>query len=322
MNLQNKTWSKIILIIFFLVTFLIGIYLGINIGKDRETKKERHEPGYSFISPLLECYTEKSDTPENTRIQKKVEQIIDERMRSGSITNASVYFRDLGNGPWFGINEEEKFTPASLLKVSILISYYKMIEDNPELLEKKYLAEDDYTPSATQNITPSREIEIGKEYSVKELLDLMITESSNQATHMLLKTLPEFQIDKTYSDLGIEIPDVQNSENYMSVKDYSSFFRVLYNASYLNKYYSEEALRLLSNSKYKKALVAGLPEGVLVAHKFGEREHNNLKQLHDCGIIYKQDKNYLLCVMTRGKDFNTLSSVIKDISKIVFDNVH
>lgn len=322
MNFNNKIWLKIRLVIFFLLIFLAGLYLGIIIEKDGDQKKERHETGYSLISPLLECYTQKSDAPENTRIQKKVEQVIDEKTHNGSITNASVYFRDLGNGPWFGINEDEKFTPASLLKVSILISYYKMIEANPSLLDNKFLAEDDYIPSATQNIIPTREIEVGKEYSVKELLDLMITESSNHATQILLKSLPESQVNETYLDLGIEIPSLQNTENYMSVKDYSSFFRVLYNASYLNKQYSEEALELLSRSKYKKALVAGLPEDVLVAHKFGEREYNGLKQLHDCGIIYKQDKNYLLCVMTRGKDFNTLSSVIKDISKIVFDNVH
>lgn len=322
MAIQSKIWSKVSLPIFFLAMFLLGVYLGINIGKDRDQKKERHESGYSFISPLLECYTKKSDAPENTKIQKKVEQVIDNRIYNGSISDASVYFRDLGNGPWFGINEDEKFTPASLLKVPILISYYKMIENNPSLLEKKYLAEDDYIPSATQNILPNREIEIGKEYSVKELLDLMITESNNQATHMLLKSLPESQVDETYLDLGIEIPNLQNTENYMSVKDYSSFFRILYNASYLNKYYSEEALKLLSNSKYSKALVAGVPENTLVAHKFGEREYGGLKQLHDCGIIYKENKNYLLCVMTRGQDFNTLSSVIKDISKVVFDNVH
>ena len=46
----------------------------------------------------------------------------------------SVYFRNLNNGPWFGIRENEGFAPASLMKISILISYLKMSETDPNLL--------------------------------------------------------------------------------------------------------------------------------------------------------------------------------------------
>lgn len=322
MNLKTSNWFKLLPFVYLLIGLLIGFLVAYQINKDREIKREKHETGYSLISPLLECYSEKSDSPENAQIQKKVEKIIEHQINDKNISNASVYFRDLANGPWFGINEEENFTPASLLKVSILISYYKIAENNPEILQQKILAEDDYTPSATQNIFPTRKIEIGKEYVVEDLLDLMITDSSNHATQLLLKLLPESQENKTYQDLGIKTPNVNQSEDYMSVKDYSSFFRVLYNASYLNKEYSEKALRLLSNSKYKKALVAGVPENTVVAHKFGEREVEGLKQLHDCGIIYKDSKTYLLCVMTRGDDFNVLANVIKEISKNVYDEVN
>lgn len=322
MNLKTSNWFKLLPFVYLLIGLLIGFLVAYQINKDREIKREKHETGYSLISPLLECYSEKSDSPENAQIQKKVEKIIEHQINDKNISNASVYFRDLANGPWFGINEEENFTPASLLKVSILISYYKIAENNPEILQQKILAEDDYTPSATQNIFPTRKIEIGKEYVVEDLLDLMITDSSNHATQLLLKLLPESQENKTYQDLGIKTPNVNQSEDYMSVKDYSSFFRVLYNASYLNKEYSEKALRLLSNSKYKKALVAGVPENTVVAHKFGEREVEGLKQLHDCGVIYKDSKTYLLCVMTRGDDFNVLANVIKEISKNVYDEVN
>ena len=65
-----------------------------------------------------------------------------------------------------------------------------------------------------------------------------------------------------------------------------------------------------------------------MAHKFGENTDIDLttgtqvdKELHDCGIVYVPQKPYLLCVMTRGQDFNSLTNVISSISKIVYNLV-
>jgi hypothetical protein len=68
-----------------------------------------------------------------------------------------------------------------------------------------------------------------------------------------------------------------------------------------------------------------------VSHKFGVRniladgakptDEPTARELHDCGIIYYPNNPYFLCVMTRGKDFPTLEGVIKDISKIAWDEV-
>jgi len=74
---------------------------------------------------------------------------------------------------------------------------------------------------------------------------------------------------------------------------------------------------------YKEGLVGGLPEGIKVAHKFGERgyEESGVKQFHDCGIIYYPDKPYLLCVMTRGDDFNALQGMVRQVSQTVYQTV-
>jgi hypothetical protein len=105
------------------------------------------------------------------------------------------------------------------------------------------------------------------------------------------------------------------------VKDYGMFFRVLFNASYLSKDSSEKALKLLSESTFTKGLVAGIPSGVSISHKFGERVMGDTRQLHDCGIVYLPKQPYLLCIMTRGKDFDQLAGVISEISKKVYDDV-
>lgn len=64
-----------------------------------------------------------------------------------------------------------------------------------------------------------------------------------------------------------------------------------------------------------------IPSDVKVAHKFGERYYGDIKQLHDCGVIYYPENPYLLCVMTIGKDFEDLAEVISHVSDVVYREV-
>jgi beta-lactamase class A len=105
----------------------------------------------------------------------------------------------------------------------------------------------------------------------------------------------------------------------MSVKQYSSLYRVLFNASYLSKEYSQKALEILSKSEFKDGIVDGIPQSMTIAHKFGERHYSTgVDQLHDCGIIYYPYHPYLLCIMTKGTDFKQQSKTIRDISDKIY----
>ena len=128
-------------------------------------------------------------------------------------------------------------------------------------------------------------------------------------------------INRIYTDLGLDVPGVFTPDDFMTVKGYASFFRILYNASYLNKEMSNKALELLSKAEFAKGLTAGVPKDIVVAHKFGERTHGPEKQLHDCGIIYFPHRSYILCVMTRGDRWENLTSIIRTVSRIVYDEV-
>ena len=102
--------------------------------------------------------------------------------------------------------------------------------------------------------------------------------------------------------------------NFMSPDEYSLVFRVLYSSTYLSERYSEKALNLLSQAHYKGALVAGVPAGITVAHKFGDTTVANSPELHDCGVVYVPNDPYLICVMTKGSSFAGLQDTIKSVS--------
>ncbi len=92
----------------------------------------------------------------------------------------------------------------------------------------------------------------------------------------------------------------------------------------MKKVLSEKALEFLSDVEFTKGLVAGVPKNIAVSHKFGERsiiDSEDIKQLHDCGIIYYPDRPYLLCVMTRGKNLDVLTDNVRVISYLVYDEI-
>jgi beta-lactamase class A len=311
-----------------LCIFLLGLATGSLLTQvkpqnpDVAKSRELHDKG-KLTSPLLDC-----DVPtdfgnkEYVLFQQKLTDTINTLTKQGKISNASVYYRHLMDGAWFGINENTKFSPSSLLKVPNMITLLKMAESDPSILEKQLLYEKvQYAgqPFFGQNTT----LVLGQSYTVNDLITRMITQSDNEAMFLLRDKFDAKVFNKLYVDLNITPPNDAVSDDLMTIKTYTAFFRILYNASYLSLAMSEKALTLLTNVTFKKGLVAGLPNTTSVAHKFGERTYvgEDTKELHDCGIIYHPTDPYLLCIMTTGKDFDTLSGIIRDISKSVWDEV-
>jgi hypothetical protein len=117
----------------------------------------------------------------------------------------------------------------------------------------------------------------------------MIIYSDNVSAVLVSKILGEEKVTTIYRDLGLPIPDLDPSVSYrITTKDYASFFRILYNSSYLNRESSEAVLSLLATIDLTEGIKMRVPGGVVIAHKFCERRDIVLGnfELHDCGIIY------------------------------------
>lgn len=316
-----------------LVIFLLGAGVGFfvsnyqnnnesNQALNIEDDSEFHTGGYKFINPLLECKNaEYQGAKEYGELENRLTQFIQDKKSSGELIQGSVYFRDLNNGPWFGVNEKADFAPSSLLKLPVMMAYYKIAEDDPSILSKEILFDKMPDGVIQQQIKGNRQLELGKKYTVEELIERMIKNSDNVALRLLEDNIDNNLIDKVTLDLGMPTAIDSTPSDFMSVKDYSTLFRILYNASYLSKQMSEKALKILSNTEYNGGLVDPISTGIVVAHKFGEREDGGINQLHDCGIVYYPNHPYLLCVMTKGKSLSNLPSVIQSISDQVFGEV-
>ena len=309
-NLKFILLPLVILALFFI--FLKGYCSD---RPDPAAKKSKR-----LTNPLLQ-YVKFKELP---LFRPEVEELIKKEKEKGAVTRVAVYFRDLSDGMWFGISEREKFTPASLLKIPIMMSYFKLAEKDPGILNKKIKYETPKSQLFSPGIKEKSSAEEGKYYTVDELVRFMIVESDNKASLLLLENLPKGELKRTFANFRINPGTGSFEGDFVSLKICASFLRILYNASYLNEELSEKALRYLEECSYRDGIAAaGLPKDIIVAHKFGERfsEETGERQLHEIAIVYYPESPYILAVMTSGKDYAQLARVIKDISELVYKNV-
>lgn len=213
------------------------------------------------------------------------------------------------------------------MKLPILLAYFKKEELHPGTLDQRVVfTRDPDNERYKQNIQSEITLVSGKEYKIIDILKQMILYSDNEAAGLLEEQINIADIQKVFTDIGITFPPFVDGafDNNVRVVDYASFFRVLFNASYLNAYHSKQVLKMLTQTSFEDGLVRGIGDSeIAVAHKFGERSlygKNGIErmQLHDCGIVYYPSHPYLMCIMTRGYSWTKLKEVVGDISHMIY----
>jgi beta-lactamase class A len=284
---------------------------------------------HQWLNPAFRCGKEPAIRKASYLLfEDELERGIDAMRRQGAVDEVSIFFRDLENGPTFGINHSEEYIPASLLKVPLMLTYYRLADEDPSIL-RNVLVNEGAVQVVTPSIPPSEALQEGEPYTVEELIRRMIVHSDNQAWILLARHLMSMSsrtdlLGETYAEIGLLEQSDDVATETLSAKSYAGLFRLLYNASYLSHAMSNKALALLADAEYALALRAGVPDDIPVAHKFGERQFldTGLYQLHDCGIVYYPENPYLLCIMTKGRDPAALPGVIAKISRLVYEEVN
>lgn len=282
---------------------------------------------YTYINPLLDYQNESNPLLRGAinDLEETLKAYFDDMTAAKKVRSVSLYYRDLNNGPWFSVNSDIEFTPASLLKIPLLITYLKLSEVDPAIMEASIPYNEPLTDVPDHNLTDTpSSITVGKTYTVRQLLETMIIESDNTATILLQQHIDIDVAERVFTDFGVSLPEMQNPRaSNIEPREYASFLRILYNSTYLSRDNSEYALSLMAQSNFVDGIKAGVPENVNVSNKFGVfLGTDGTKQLHDCGIVYDPLVNpYVLCIMTTGTDYSEMAQVIKGATKIIHDRL-
>lgn len=237
-----------------------------------------------------------------------------------------IYFSYINNGSWVGLDEREEFTAASTLKVPLAMSLMKAVEDGKLKLSDRYSLEE---LDLDQGFGDLYGVGADKEFTVEELLKIMLEKSDNTAANALSSIFHKIGVDNplghVYGFLGWEftqyIPVFGEVPNYskINLKTLSNLFITLYDAKYVSIEHSNTILEYLTHTPFNDKIAAGVPENVTVSHKIGTSAGD--ATFSDCGIVYASNRHYLLCLGSNGGEERTASKFMSEVSKAVYQYV-
>ncbi len=201
-----------------------------------------------FLFADVQCESEALQS-----LKSELTEIIDARKKEGTISRASVYYKELNTLHWTSAYGEELYYPGSMLKLPLLLTILKQAQRDKSLLESKIQFN---TPTKLGVMMPVQNpLVVGNFYSVQQLLEQMILQSDNDATSLLFSIYDRRLYDDLFMKLSIPLQDPEDAYYQLSGSDIAKFLRVLYNASYLSSLYSEYALDLLTKSVFKQGVL-------------------------------------------------------------------
>jgi beta-lactamase class A len=291
--------------------------VAIQASKEESTYAISRLEGYSYIHPMY--LAEPSLESKNfTSLKSDISDFVENTRLSGALDYASVYVKDLNSNDWMEYNPVNRYHPGSLFKVITLITLLRMAESDISILQKEVVYKGLNPPAQTFN---SKVIAAGNRYKIKDLIYYMIVYSDNHATMLLHDYVDPAIFEKTFTDLNLPRPDIRSNVYQLSAKEYSRFISVLYDGGYLTIPASEFAISLLCESDFKLGITRELPPNLKIAHKFGEAGVPGNREIHECGIVYLNNRPYLVTIMTKGRDSQQLVEIVSHLSKIVYDHM-
>lgn len=251
----------------------------------------------------------------------------------------AVAFRDLHTGNEILIRADESFHPASTFKVAVMMEVFHQSAhgifslDNPIPVVNSFISIADGGPFSLYAEDDSEKTlydKIGGSASPRELVNLMITRSSNLATNILIQKVTAARINAYLSELGIEGVEVLRGpednrayalgmNNCASARGLMQMMSALGEGRVASPALSNEMLVVLQGQTYNEGIPAGLPKRIKSAHKTGW----NAKLYHDFGLVFPKDrKPYALAVMTDGfAQEADAHACVTSISKRIYENL-
>lgn len=173
---------------------------------------------------------------------------------------------------------------------------------------------------------------VTKEFTVMDIILLMMTISDNTATNILIDVLGMDSINDTGETLGLKGTRLQRKmmdfdaaarglQNLTTPRDMLRLMDKLYYKEILTPEACGSMLDIMcwGASINKDFMIRELPPDIRVAHKTGELEGLN----HDIGIVYTDKCDYALGVFATGVKDNIVGrEYIARISKEVFDHIY
>lgn len=268
-----------------------------------------------IVAPLAVSGSGQTQIAEWTSARSEIGRLI---MESGAETVA-VAVDDPSTGRRLLINEHVVLHSASMMKVPVMMEIYRLASEGKLKLTDRIKVKNtfasiidgsEYGLSAEDDSDPELYSRAGEELPISDLVERMITKSSNLATNLLIERVGAESVTALVRRLGAENLTVRRGvedskafraglNNVATAFDLMLMFRAIAECRFIPARYCKEMTDVLLRQQFKESIPPGLPPRVRFAHKTG----TITRIKHDGGIVYTPGrKPYVIVILTRGFD--------------------
>lgn len=293
---------------------------------------------------FISSFTDADNDWEDIVLKPDPKAIIDTAMLRKKVTETfskepkgmfAVAFHDLQRDETFFLNEHRLFHAASTMKTPVLAEVFKQaakgkfsIGDSVNVYNrfKSIYDGSSYTLSADNDSEQDLYTRIGSKIAIEDLLNRMITQSSNLSTNMIIDQVGAKNVMKTMRSIGAgEMQILRGVEdtkafdhgmnNMVSAYDLMLLFDQIAQGKMVSKEASDAMVSILGKQHFRGMIPAKLPSDVRVANKTG-----SIKGIcHDSGIVYLPDgRKYVLVLLSKGLEEHDAQRVLSDVSADIY----
>lgn len=193
----------------------------------------------------------------------------------------SFFFEDLKSGYVYGYNENVSMTAAGCMKLPIAVSLIKAVENKKVDFMDKIRIETSDKVYGTGIIHEFNE----REYTVFELMVIMLIQSDNTAANKIIDIIGMEQINEDIIAMGLkntrlnrktsdERTAIIDVENITTAYDLSKIWKHLSNGTFLNKDNGQMLIDILRRQQIKNKLALYIPDDlkIEISSKTGDKK--------------------------------------------------
>lgn len=204
---------------------------------------------------------------------------------------SSLWFEDLSSGRRLSLGADERFHPASTLKLPLVVALFEGAQQGRWTLDDRWAVNDDDWEDGAGDL---QDVAAGSEFTLRELARRAIVDSDNIAANALLRKVGFEGVRISMRQAGAAL--TSGTLTSLSTADLGAVLSQLARRSAANPRAWQPLLDWLSHSQRNDWLPAPLPSSYTVFHKWGAYGGAE----NDAGIVSGPEARYVLVVFTDG----------------------